>query len=358
MTGISSHGYTSAEYYYAWGAKEVATQRQIAMLANLAIMTAAAIEAYTKQKAAADRTMNITQKQLNRLKEIYWPRELQHLEEFAGNPEPIEPIEVMGSRYGGRLNAAVAGAYAKAILEVECKASRYCTSANEQAMESIFIGRAIDEANARVKGRQIAFAEYRAKEDVNFDRRIKAIGIGAGAIGDAASLAGKAAATFAGQFAQYFGGMSDALKGFAYAARTPYTSSQQFHTDLQRQMEQQFGIADFNATYSGTDNSIGSGVRMNPLGTSLLNDPLMKGNTEARDAFGPGIDINMTAGMERDWFYEQTNNASTPMWMNIDRSGMQTFPVSMAVAYVTIDQFDFVYVDDVEVTRHIYGKPL
>lgn len=176
---LSDRGYRRGESIRASGAKNAAMIRQVAAIAIAIDNANQLVENYKKQRDISKRALTIAQKQQDHLKAVFWPREEQFLAEFS-EPEAIEAVAVMGRRYGGRLAATVSGAFAKQLAEARCSFSRYCTSANKKLIQDLLMARANGVANARVLGRQIAFAEYQAREDTNYDRRIQAISLGRG----------------------------------------------------------------------------------------------------------------------------------------------------------------------------------
>lgn len=148
---------------------------------------ARAVSNYRKQVKIADRTQVVSEAQQRHARATYWPRELDFMEEFA-NPETVENIADMGRRYGGRLAAILAKGFAQRLAEAKRNAPRYCTSANAKTIQDLMIVRAQAVANGRVLGRNLAFAEYQARNDLNQARRMQAINVGRGLVGQAATL--------------------------------------------------------------------------------------------------------------------------------------------------------------------------
>lgn len=148
---------------------------------------ARAVSNYRQQHDVADRALDISEAQRRHAQATYWPRELEFMEEFA-NPEAVENIADMGRRYGGRLAATLAKGFAQRLAEAKRNAPRYCTSANAKTLQDLMIVRAQAVANGRVLGRNLAFAEYQARNDLNQERRMQAINVGRGLVGQAATL--------------------------------------------------------------------------------------------------------------------------------------------------------------------------
>jgi len=123
----------------------------------------------------------------------------------------------MGKRYAGRLVSTVAGAFAPKLKEAKCSAPRYCTSATTKSLQDLLMARSVAMANARVLGRNIAFAEYQARHDVNVERRMQAVAIGRDLMQQAASLYASAGQGLAAAGSILSGQMSKALEAFQYA---------------------------------------------------------------------------------------------------------------------------------------------
>lgn len=174
------------------------------------------VDNYRKQRDIQDRMLDISEEQQKHLEDVFWPRDIQFLTEFSVG-EPIEAVETMGKRYAGRLVATVAGAFAPKLREAKCSAPRYCTSATSKGLQDLLMARSAAMANARVLGRNIAFAEYQARNDVNVERRMQAIAIGRDLMQQAANLYASAGQGLAAAGSILSGQMSKALEAFQYA---------------------------------------------------------------------------------------------------------------------------------------------
>ena len=141
---------------------------------------------YRKQHELAKRAQAIAEA-IQGQQSMFWAAEQQFKNEFIV-PEPIEDVEVMGRRYAGRLVSSVLGAFASKIHEVKCNMNRYCTSANQKALQDIYLMRSFAVSAARTLGRNIAFAEYQARTDLNWERRKQAAALGRKLTGDASGL--------------------------------------------------------------------------------------------------------------------------------------------------------------------------
>lgn len=174
------------------------------------------VDNYRKQRDIQDRMLDISEEQQLHLETVYWPREIQFLNEFSVG-EAVEAVETMGKRYAGRLVSTVAGAFAPKLKEAKCSAPRYCTSATTKSLQDLLMARSVAMANARVLGRNIAFAEYQARHDVNVERRMQAVAIGRDLMQQAASLYASAGQGLAAAGSILSGQMSKALEAFQYA---------------------------------------------------------------------------------------------------------------------------------------------
>ena len=213
---MDGEGYAEGEKRRTAAVSQAARIRQAAALAIAIDNALQAVNNYKKQRDIAKRSLAISKAQQKQLQDVYWPRELEFLAEF-GTPEAIETVEVMGRRYGGRLLASIAGAFAKALREARCGGSRYCTSANRKMVQDLLLARSTAMANARVLGRNIAFAEFQARTDTNFNRRMQAIAIGRGLMGDAAKLLQNAAGGLASAGNIISRQFNSAIEAFGYA---------------------------------------------------------------------------------------------------------------------------------------------
>jgi hypothetical protein len=210
---LTDVGYTAGEVIRAAAADTASLIRQAAS-ALIAIDNAARlVDNYKKQRDIQDRMLDISEEQQAHMETVYWPREIQFLNEFSVG-EAIEAVEVMGKRYAGRLVSTVAGAFAPKLRDAKCSASRYCTSATTKNLQDLLMARSAAMANARVLGRNIAFAEYQARLDVNLERRLQAAAIGRDLMNQAASLyqaAGQGLAAAGGILSGQLGGAIQAF---------------------------------------------------------------------------------------------------------------------------------------------------
>lgn len=201
MTCVSDIGYTAGELARATATGTAALLRSAAMAAIAIDNANQAVDNFKKQWKVAKRGLTIAQEQQGQLESVFWPREIQLLNEFAAAPihdgvETIETVEVLGRRYAGRLIAALAGRFAKAIQELRTTASRYNTSDYRKKLQELHLTRAFAIASARVMGRNIAWAEIQSREEVDWNRRKAVVGLGRGLMTEVAALMKSAGAAY------------------------------------------------------------------------------------------------------------------------------------------------------------------
>lgn len=193
MSCVSDIGYTAAELMRASATGAAALLRSAAMAAVAVDNANQAVSNFKKQWRIAKRGLTIAQERQAQLETVFWPRELQLLNEFAAAPihdgvETIESVEVLGRRYAGRLIAALASRFAKSIQELRVSAPRYNTSDYRKKLQELHLTRAFAVAAARVMGRNIAWVEIQAREEVDWNRRKAVVSLGRGLMSQIAAL--------------------------------------------------------------------------------------------------------------------------------------------------------------------------
>lgn len=237
---LGDEGYKDGERLRADAVQQAARIRQATAILIAVDNAFRVIDNFKKQRDVADRMLKIAEEQQDHMENVYWPRELQFLEEFA-NPEEQESIEVMGRRYAGRMVATIADAFAKKERQMRCDRSRYCASDFTRQWQNLQLQKAFGISQARVLGRNIAFAQFRSIYDRDNQRRQQAIMVGKGLMGEAANLMAKAAAGLANAGAVAAQGMNQALAGVGAAFQYRGPSNAEFARDSMRsaQMTQQ-----------------------------------------------------------------------------------------------------------------------
>lgn len=333
---IGDAGYSSGESIRAGAVAQAANIRRAAALAIALANAEQMVSNYRAQDRIARRTMDIAERQQAQVENVFWPRDAQFLAEFA-NPEAIEEIEVMARRYAGRLVAPIAAAFAQRQRELQCGMSRYCTSANRKALQDLLMARAGALANARALGRDIAFAEYQARTDTNYERRLQAVALGRGLLNQAVSLyesAGRSLASAGNYITNQF---NNALSAFGYAQNEYRTATQEVDR-LQRPAWQ------------------GQPARMPRPGTNSLNWPTP--NQGAFSASSQGdMSFDSTSNMQGDASgLSRTSESQSPWngqqgekWNEGDignrdliRTGVMTYPViGLSAGVVVVKMSDF-----------------
>lgn len=301
---LTDAGYAAGETSRTTAADTASFIRQAAA-ALIAIDNAnRLVDNYKKQRDIQDRMLTISEEQQEHLSTVFWPREIQFLNEFSQG-EAIEAVETVGRRYAGRLVATVAGAFALKLREAKCSAPRYCTSAVNKNLQDLLMARSAAMANARVLGRNIAFAEFQARNDVNLERRMQAVAIGRDLMQQAANLYASAGEGLARAGGILSGQMSKALEAFNYARN--------FRQDLKAQAYETASAAQrVSATPQGPTAPMGP----RPLGTALQEtfgyDSSMRGtfDPKASEVFkNPSRDIiDLTQTLFPDQQKDSLNN--------------------------------------------------
>ena len=185
-------GYTAGEGIRTGAVLATATLRTISAGAIALQNYNEIVASYTKLHAIAQRSLALAERQQGRLSSVFWTRETQILSEFGDEDTTLETAEVLGSRYAGRLLAAVTTAFAKQLHTLKCNASRYCSSMFNKARQDLLLARAAAQANAKILGRNIGYAEYQARTDTNWNRRMQVAALGRGLLNEAAKLTASA----------------------------------------------------------------------------------------------------------------------------------------------------------------------
>jgi hypothetical protein len=340
---LSDDGYTDGEKIRSDAVANAALARQVASAAIAIDNANRLIENYRDQRDISQRTIDIARQQQQQLETVYWPREEQFLAEFS-NPDPIEPVEVMGARYAGRLVASVAAAFAKELHSVRCSARRYCTSANQKRLQDLMLARGTAMANARVLGRNIAFAEFQARTDINLSRRMQAVAIGRGLIAQAMSLYAAAGAGFANAEADISRSLNSAFADFGAYGEIRRNARQQrrgFDTPDTTEVRMP-GTVDSGWNGAALPGMTANfGFRSSVDGFQNLDaSNLMKGDEAGLSSTSqPNVFQNMQS--------EQMNNGKVGN-NDLARTGVKVFPVIGGPGTVRIDMdlFPLKYVDD------------
>ncbi|KMQ97347.1 hypothetical protein RF55_2320 [Lasius niger] len=211
--GSGENGYERGESIRAKAARNAASAKSAVVSAQAILTATQTIKNFQRQKDIAKRALRIAQEQQEQLEKVFWPRELQFLNEFS-TPEVVEEIEVMGRRYAGRLVSHVAAKYARETEKLRCGISRYCSSALRSNLQALMLSKAAAMSSARVLGRNIAFAEWMVRNETNYSRRMQAIALGRGYMANAAALLGAASDNLSQAGQRALTGLNSALSTF------------------------------------------------------------------------------------------------------------------------------------------------
>lgn len=351
---LGDQGYTAGETTRADAVKKAALVQQAASLAIAIDNANRLIENMRMQRDIARRSTNIAEQQHNQIATVFWPREEQFLNEFA-NPEPLEVVEDVGRRISGRLVAGVAGKFAIALAEARCNFRRYCTSANRKTIQDLMLARSTAIANARVLGRNIAFADFQARNDVNYNQRFQAVAVGRGLMGEAMSLYSAAGQGLAAVGKELSGSVNSALNEFG-RARGNYMAANERLANLESgnyvNPYAQYGTV--QNTYMPAQQGQYSGsisgnydLRTNTFTRQgdfydLGNADTMTTNDPYNNALAPPIEVN------RSLQFEQWNTAEVGN-KDLVRDGTYIYPVQGnpygGFVQVQMSDFAFKYAD-------------
>jgi hypothetical protein len=333
---IGDAGYTAGESIRAAAVRQAALIRQTAAITIAVDNGQQMVSNYRKQRDIADRTLQIMERQQNQLETVFWPREEQFLNEFS-NPEMLETIEVMSRRYGGRLIAGVSAAFALRMRELKCEMPRYCSSANSKVLQDIMLARSVAIASARALGRDIAFAEYQARHDTNYERRLQAVALGRNLMNQAVTLYESAGRSLAAAGNYLSGQFNNALMSFGYA-RGQYQQANERLDELGQRGGR-------TPTATRMPNV------MNPQGNWPSNDQSAFGQNEtARTLEGDTSQLSKIGERNPTWDHAQSEKWNEGDIGNRDliRSGVMTYPViglSAGVVVVKMADFMLTYAD-------------
>lgn len=215
---LSDIGYTTGETMRATAQTAAALLRSAAMTVIAIDNANQAVKNFKKQWKIAKRELTMAQERQGQLETVFWPRELQMLNEFATSPphdgvEVIESVETLGRRYSGRIVSAVAARFAAMLSELRTTAPRYNTSDYRKKLQDMHLSRAAAVASARTLGRNIAWAEVMAREETDWNRRKSVAALGRGLLAQAAALMQQAGASYGALGNAALSGLEGALKG-------------------------------------------------------------------------------------------------------------------------------------------------
>lgn len=329
---LNSDGYIEGEQKRAQGAQTAALLRSAAAAAEAVLNASQAVKNFKRQRDIARRALKIAEDQQAQLENVYWPRELQFMGEFS-QPEVIEAIEVMGRRYAGRLASAVANKFAAELNSIQCSASRYCTSSRKSNIQALMLAKANAMSSARVLGRNIAFAEWLARNSVNFEKRMQAAALGRGYMSDAVSLLASASNNLSAAGANAIAGFNRALNTFGGNV-SDYLGAKGRIAELQTG-----GVpipAHLQYNLPGSTNNVGMKATISDMGTF---QPVSL-DTSQTQAFGGMMNSSSTqySGINSGSHENQVNNGR-PVNDDLARTGKVIFEVVDNTVEVDMDQF-------------------
>lgn len=287
---VDDSGYLIAETARFLGARLSAGIKQGVTVAQAAINSRDAISNFKKLSRISERAIVIEEQEQRHLRDVYWPRELQFLNEFT-KPRKWETQAVLAKRYAGRMWAPVAGAFAKKLKELELNRQRYHGKSYMHAVQELTVAMAQTKANMFVLADRIAFAEVQAVNDTDFERRKQAIALRQGLMGQAAQLMMSAAGGLADAGAEAARDATDALRALDYFnKREDMQQPQQTESDRVTQRSNMYTEASPLEQYFAQDTA------MQPIQTT----DLMQGIGDITSAAPSAVEIG-TVGDGNAW---------------------------------------------------------
>ena len=187
------------------------------------------VENYQKKNAIQDQMVAIEEEQQQHLQNVYWPRELEFLEEHC-TPQEIETAGEYGRRHSGRLMATVARSFAEETRKLERCSPRYCTTFNRKRLQDLYLAYSDAMGYAKILGRIMGFLDVQRKKDVNFERKLQALGLGKGLLRQAAQLYGQTISGLDALGDQLSNNLSQSLTLFGMADQRRQMASQRLDT--------------------------------------------------------------------------------------------------------------------------------
>jgi hypothetical protein len=225
-------------------------------------------------------------------------------------------------------------------------------------LQDIYLMRSFAVTAARTLGRNIAFAEYQARNDLNWERRKQAAALGRKLGGDASSLIKSAGQGLAAIGAGYEQGLNSALKGIGYTLNrndggsggsfeqvNSYYAQQDFATQVSNSSSQNnddFNFAAYNAGAGSTAsaNNLAMSISQNEVGPP---DDMISEKDFRADGNGQAYD-----GEDTPSLYKDSLNEDMPGAQDKVRSGKWAFPVQgggKGFVEVDMDKFAVAYAD-------------
>ena len=212
---VDDSGYILAETARFLGNRLAAGIKEGVTIAQAAINSRDAISNYRKLANVSSRAISIEEQEQRHLRDTYWPRELQFLNEFK-TPRKWDTQSVLAKRYAGRMWAPVAGMFAKKFKELDINRQRYHGKSYMHALQELTVTMAQTKANMFVLADRLAFAEAQAVNDTDFERRKQAVALRQGLIGQAQALMASAAEGLAGAGAEAASSASAAIRALGW----------------------------------------------------------------------------------------------------------------------------------------------
>lgn len=300
-------------------------------------------ENYKKQWKVAMALLDISEEEQQHLKNVFWPRELAFLNEFADN-NSYEDVLTRGRRYGGRLKSAIQNKFVPIARKVRCNSGRYSTSSNKRRVQDLFIEQAKAIANAEIAGYLMAFSEIQGLKDRDFKRRIQAVGLGRNLMQEAASLYASAAEGYASVGQILSNQVNSALEATGFNIRKAMdafgkmsTIDDKMSTRNAKDRALYEAPSDMFPNLPDTDKL---GMQENVM-TGTNYDVYMKDWYQFRQGVENGLEhlYYSNPSMQRD-VQQEANNSGMVGQPDLVRGGIQTFAVEFAAVIIDLNAYD------------------
>lgn len=345
MSCMTNSGYESGEEIRTTAIRQAALLRQAAAVLIAVDNAQTVIDGYRKQNNIAKRALRIAERQQWRLESVFWPRELQFLDEFANHgPDPV--THNLDKHYAGMLQASVQAKFGPEFRKVRCNKGRYERSQFLRNNADLTMAMASAFNNARHMGFDVARQEEFAREDRQYGRRFQAVALGRGLMQRAAGLMSAGSEAMNRATTAYAGRMNEALNNLGSAYQK--TAGQWDDNAVWKQAyEKSYNPASSQSSLNGY-------LQQGAQPTTSITDINMslQGNTMGGSL--PGAYSGLTAhGPSNANYMDQVQQINNGYIGNRDRvrTGIVEFPVvgGSGAVFVDMDQFQFIFADDEQV---------
>lgn len=359
MACMTDKGYKAGEKIRTDAVKNAALIRQAAALLIAVDNASQIIDSYNEQHKIAKRSVSIAEKQQWRLQNVFWPRELSFLDEFATNPAPDLKTENLKEYYAGMLQATVLAKYGPEFGKLRCGKGRYHKSQYQKNTSDLGMAMTSSFSNARHMGFDLARSETYARSDRTYQRRFQAITMGRGLMQAAAGLMGAGAENLNKAATAYSSRFNDALSALGSAWGRTNAAKTAGDEAVWKKAFDLSQEAPRNANLAGQSSPsdmfslkgyLDAGAAQFNSQSSVEHSMLGVGGQTGNQGFGIGDSL---AGPSNVNYMAQSQQINNGYVGNRDRvrSGIMEFPVigGSGVVFVDMNQFPLIFADDEQV---------